>query len=438
MKRARPSRRAVLRGAGVALALPFLESLAPRRALAQAAPPTRFVAWYVPCGIHMAAWTPEGQGGDWRPTPILRPVARWRDKLTLLTGLANPPARPDGPGDHAAGTGSFLTAAHCYKTEGADIRNGVSLDQVIANELGQGHRFPSLVLGSEGGGNAGGCDSGYSCAYSRNISWAGEATPAARETQPRTVFNRLFGGQDEGLTAAQVARRKLYRQSILDFVKDDATRLQGKLGHTDSRKLDEYLTGVRELERQIELAEASRCDAGAPPERPEDLPAHVRAMTDLMVLALQCDLTPVVTYMLGNGGSNRPFPWLNIPEGHHQLSHHQNNPENFRKLQAIDTWELEQLAYLLGRLDAVEEADGKSLLDHTLLFFSSEIEDGNSHAHHNLPILLAGGASGRLETGRHVVYGGGELLSDLFLALAGLMGVSLAAFGDESNGPLSL
>ena len=323
----RLDRRQILRGAGVAIALPFLESLAPRAALAQGGAPTkRFVAFYVPNGIHMRAWTPRGEGADWETTPILAPLEPMKSAVNVLTGFRNRPARPDGPGDHAAGTGSFLTAAHCFKTEGANINNGVSIDQAIANAVGQSHRFPSLALGSEGGGNAGGCDSGYSCAYVRNISWTSETTPAAKETNVQTVFNRLFGGDDAGLTRAQVARRKLYRKSILDFVLTDAERLKPKLGRTDNRKLDEYLTSVRELERQIEITDAQRCDAGPAPGRPDGVRAHVRQMLDLVVLALQCDLTPVVTYMLGNGGSNRPFPWFFICDGDHLFLHHQDNP----------------------------------------------------------------------------------------------------------------
>ena len=431
----RLDRRHFLRGAGATVALPFLPSIA----RAQPAPTKRFVAFYVPCGIHMRAWTPMGRGTRWESTPILAPVEPFREQLNILTGIRNLPARPDGPGDHAAGTGSFLTAAHCFKTEGANISNGISIDQAIANAVGQDHRFPSLVLGSEGGGNAGGCDSGYSCAYSRNISWISESQPAAKETNPRTVFNRLFGGQDAGLTEAQIARRKLYRKSILDFVRDDAQRLKPKLGRTDTRKLDEYLTSVRELERQIDLADAERCDSGPAPGRPDDLRGHVRQMLDLMVLAMQCDLTPVVTYMLGNGGSNRPFPWLGISDGHHQLSHHQDNPTNFEQLQTIDIWELEQLAYLLGRMRDTSDRGGTTLLDNTLLFFSSEIEDGNSHAHRNLPILLAGGASGQLPGGRHVWLRDEQPpIADLFITCAQLMGVTLNAFGDDSTGALSL
>ncbi len=440
-------RRSFLRGAGAAVALPFLESIAgglwPHSpaglAMAQGAqaPKARFIAFYVPCGIHMPAWTPATEGSSFTLPPILEPLAEVRDAVTVVSGLRNHPARPDGPGDHAAGTGSFLSAAHCYKTEGANIANGVSIDQVIANQVGQNHRFPSLVLGSEGGGNAGGCDSGYSCAYSRNISWVSETTPAAKETNPKQVFDRLFGGDDAGLTERQIQTRKRYRKSILDFVAEDTTRLKTRLGRTDNRKLDEYLTSVRELERQIELAEQSRCRVGAAPGQPPDLRGHVQQMLDLTVLALRCDLSPVVTFMLGNGGSNRPFPFLGISDGHHQISHHQDNPANHAMLQTIDTWEVSQLAYLMQQLRAVE-TQGSTLLDETVIFFSSEIEDGNSHSHDNLPILLCGGAGGQLESGRHVRFGAAPPIANLFVSLATLCGARVDGFGDDSTGPLLL
>lgn len=444
--RAPLDRRTFLRGAGVAMGLPLLDAMIPSFARAQggmpARPRSRFIAFYVPCGIHMASWDPATEGRDFEMTPILAPVADFRDRMTLIAGVHNRPARPDGPGDHAAGTGSFLTAAHCFKTDGANIRNGVSIDQLIASRVGQGHRFPSLVLGAEGGGNAGGCDSGYSCAYSRNISWIDEDTPAAKETNPRSVFNRLFGADVDGLPPEIAARKALYRRSILDYVRDDTERLRGRLGHTDRLKIDEYLAGVRDLERQIDLSEQSACDPGPRPDRADDFRGTIRQMLALTVTAIRCDLTPVVTFMLGNGGSNRPFPWLNIAEGHHQLSHHQGNPVNHQKLEAINIWEMEQLAWLCRELDAIEEADG-SALDNSTIFFSSEIEDGNSHSHFDLPILLLGKAGGALAGGTYVRYPGdrntGPSIANLFISLARLSGVDdLAQFGDDSTGPLDL
>lgn len=439
---ARPlSRRAFLGGAGAAVALPFLDAMRPGLAWGQGrprgeTPPKRFLAWYVPNGIHMAAWTPVGEGREWALSPILEPLAPVREHVLVLSGLANLPSRPDGPGDHAAGTAGFLTARHVHKTEGADIRNGVSVDQVLAEQIGGDTRFPSLVLGLEGGGNVGGCDSGYSCAYSRNISWAGPRTPVAKEINPRAVFDRLFQGVDPAATRAQIEKRRRYRRSILDFVLDDARRLHGKLGRSDQAKLDEYLTGIRALERQLEAVEdGPRCEPGARPDDGGNLAARVRQMNDLMALAFQCDLTRVATFMLGNGGSNRPYPFLGVNDGHHQISHHQGNPRNLEQLQAIDTWEVEQLAYLLQRLRSIDEGDG-TLLDHCLVFFSSEIEDGDAHRHTNLPVLLAGKAGGAVTPARHVVYRDRPPIANLFVSIIRALGGRAETFGDDGTGPL--
>lgn len=432
------SRRTFLQGAGTLVALPLLEAMIPSTARAQRPIPRRFIGYFVPCGIHMAAFTPMAEGAEFALTPILEPLAAHRSNVMVLSGLANLPGRPDGAGDHAGGTGSFLTGRHCFKTESENIKNGVSVDQVMARSaMGQATRLSSLVIGTEGGSSVGGCDSGYSCAYSRNISWAGEATPVGKEVNPRSVFDRLFAGSDPTANAVQLEKRRLYKKSILDFVSEDATRLQSKLAQTDRAKLDEYLTGVRELERQLTQAPVAQlCDVPAAPMHPMNVELAVRHMTDLMVLALQCDQTRVVSFMLGNGGSNRPFPFLNIGEGHHELSHHQDNAENHRKLQVINTWEVGELARLLDRLKAVPEGDG-TLLDSTLVFWSSEIEDGNAHRHTNLPIVLAGGARIGLRPGRHVVYRNREPISNLFTTFLETMGIEAATFGDDGTGPLA-
>ena len=436
-------RRTFLRGTGVAVALPLLDAMWPTMSFAQPAPEprARFMAFYIPNGIHMDSWWPATEGAEFEITSILEPVAPFRDRLLVVGGVNNRPARPDGPGDHAAGTGSFLTAAHCFKTDGANIRNGQSIDQLIAQQVGQEHRFTSIVLGAEGGGNVGGCDSGYSCAYSRNISWLDDNTPAAKETNPRRAFDRMFGTQNAALSAEVMRKKRLYRRSILDFVLDDATRLQNKMGPTDRQKIDEYLTGVRELERQIDLTEAQQCEPGDRPERPDEFRDTIAQMLDLTAIAFQCDLTPVATFMLGNGGSNRAYPFLGIAEGHHQISHHQGAAENHRKLEIIDIWELEQLARFLGRLDAIQEGE-RTALDNSLVFFSSEIEDGNSHSHFDMPILLAGGAGGQISGGRYLRFPGGRnngpSVANLFVTLGQLCGADVESFGDDSTGALDL
>ncbi len=439
MKKWELSRRTLLRGAGTLMALPLLEQMMPGVARAQAAgapPPRRLVAFYVPCGIHMQKWTPSETGSNYGLTPTLQPLANFKSKMLVLSGIANYPARPDGPGDHASGTGAFITAAHPYKTEGTDIKNGISMDQVAAGHLKQFTRFPSLELGTDGGGATGNCDSGYSCAYARNISWSGPQTPVPKETNPSLVFNRLFGGIDAEETLAQIQKRKAYKQSVIDFVRTDARALEVQLGKTDKQKMDEYLTSVRELELRVQaIEETVTCDPGDSPGNPGDIRDKTRAMLDLMALAFQCDVTRVSSFMLGNAGSNRVFSFLGNTSGHHTYSHHQSLQENYDALARIDLWEVQQLAYLFGKLDAIQEADG-TVLDNSLVFFSSEIEDGNAHRHTNMPIILGGGGGGAVTPGRHVKYSGNPPVANLFISMLASVGVNVPAFGDDGTGPL--
>jgi hypothetical protein len=434
--RARLSRRTFLRGAGALVALPFLEAMLPRSARAQAAAAAkRFVAWYVPNGIEMAGWTPAATGPDWVPTPILQPLASLRSEVLVLSGLANLPARDSVPGDHARGTASFLTARRVRRTDGADIENGISLDQRIAQFVGGTTTLPSLQLGAESGGSTGNCDSGYSCAYARNVSWAGPQSPLAKETDPASAFERLFQGTDTSLSPEERERRRLERLSVLDAVADDARRLRAELGGDDRHKLDEYLAGVRELELRVQSASGGSCEAAEPAE-PADFRARVRAMADLIVLALRCDATRVVTFMQANAGSNQTYPWLGVLDGHHQVSHHQGNAANLAALRAIGTWEVEQLAYLLQQLDATAEPTGGTLLDATIVFFSSEIEDGDSHRHTNLPVLVAGRGGGALAPGRHVRFASNTPLANLFLTFLRAFGVQDVTFGLDGTSPL--
>lgn len=435
--RPRLSRRTFLRGAGALLALPWLEAMLPRVARAQgAASARRFLGWYVPCGIHMAAWTPANTGINYTPSPILSPLAPLRSEVLVLSGLSNRAGQDSVAGDHARGTGCFLTATRVKRTEGADIQNGISLDQVIAQSIGSATTLPSLQLGAEGGGSTGNCDSGYSCAYARNISWAGPQTPLAKETNPRSAFDRLFQGGDAQLSAEERERRRQLRLSVLDAVGEDAHRLRLELGSSDRQKLDEYLGGVRELELRVENLTGSACQVSEPAD-PADFPARVRAMSDIIVLAFRCDLTRVITFMQGNAGSNQTYPWLDVFDGHHQLSHHQGNPINHAQLQAIDTWEVEQFAYLLGQLAAVQEPGG-SLLDSALVFFSSEIEDGDAHRHTNMPVLLAGRGGGAVVPGSHRRWTTEQPVANLFLTILAAFGIERASFGDQGTAPLVL
>jgi hypothetical protein len=393
--------------------------------------------FFVPNGAHMAEWTPAQEGGDFTLPAILEPLAPFQDRLLVLSGLAHQKANAngDGPGDHARSASCFLTASQPYKTAGADIRVGQSIDQVAAEQVGSATRFASLELGIEAGLNAGNCDSGYSCAYSHNISWKTASTPMAKEINPRSVFERLFGdGGDQEAVAR--ARRNERRKSILDLVLDDADRLRGQLGRTDQRKMDEYLTGIREIEQRIARAETEAAAAAPPLARPDGIPQerqdHIRLMGDLMALAFQADLTRISTFMLANEGSNLSYPFIGVNDGHHDLSHHGGNAEKQAKIAKINRFHMEQFAYFLTRLRDTPEGDG-NLLDHAMILYGSAIGDGNAHNHDELPMLLAGGGNGTLATGRHVRYPRGTPASNLFLSLLDRMGASADSFGDSSG-----
>jgi hypothetical protein len=438
----RVSRRAALRGAGVTLALPLLESLVPAPARATAPkPPVRVAFLYVPNGVHMPDWTPKAVGAGFDLPPILEPLRAVKDDLLVLSGLALDPARAygDGGGDHARAMASFLTGRHPRKTDGADLRAGVSIDQVAARTVGRSTRFPSLELGCEGGKNAGECDHGYSCAYQSNLSWRSEATPVAKEINPRLVFDRLFGGPTGGDGDEARARDERRRKSILDHVAEDARRLASALDAPGRRKLDEYLTSVREVERRIGRA-ASPPDGGAaryprPLGIPADYREHLRLMADLLALAFQSDLTRVATFVFANDGSNRSYRAIGVPDGHHDVSHHAGDAAKQEKIRTINRFHAAQLAYFLERLRSTPEGDG-TLLDHCMVVYGSGISDGNAHRHDELPILLAGKAGGALETGRHIRLPKETPLTNLYLSMLDRLGAPLDSFGD-STGRLS-
>jgi hypothetical protein len=442
-KQLRISRRTALKGLGACIALPWLEAMTPRTLLGAAAKgsaPLRMAFLYVPNGINMAEWTPKEEGAGFALTPTLEPLKALKDDFMVLSGLTADKARPhgDGPGDHARAMASFLTGRQARKTDGADIRLGISADQVAAEKVGHATRFSSLEIGCEGGRNAGNCDSGYSCAYSSNLSWRGESLPMSKEINPKLVFDRLFSTTAKG--DGDQARRDRHKQSVLDFVAEDAKALQSNLGANDQRKLDEYLTGVRELELRIAKAPPA-VDLGAnkmnrPTGVPKDYKDHVRLMGDLLALAFQADLTRVATFVFANDGSNRSYKAdLGIGEGHHDLSHHQRKQEKLEKLQKINAFHITQLAYLLERLKAVKEGEG-TLLDHCMIVYGGGISDGNAHNHDDLPILLAGKGGGTLKPGRHVRYPKETPLTNLYVSMLDRMGAKVDSFGD-SNGALT-
>jgi len=435
-------RRTFLRGLGTAVAVPWLESALPRSAWAAAgatpAAPLRLAFLYIPNGAHMQAWTPEKEGADFRLTPTLEPLVSVREKLLVLTGLTADKARPngDGAGDHARSAAAFLTGAQAEKTDGKGIRAGVSVDQLAAEFLGKDTRFPSLVVGCEAGRQAGDCDSGYSCAYSNNISWQSPTMPAGKEVNPRALFDRLFGSGGSAAREESRARRDQQQKSILDLVRGDARRLRRQLGKDDAHKLDEYLDGVREIERRIDQPVDDDLFVDGQMTRPSGIPTdyvkHVRLMGDLLTLAFQTNQTRVATMMLANEGSTKTYPNIGVREGHHDLSHHQNKAEKQAKIAEINRFHVKQLAYVLERLDSIREGDG-TLLDNTMVVYGSGISDGNQHNHDNLPVLLAGGKNAGFSGGRHIRFPDETPLMNLYLRMLHIAGVDIGSIGDSTG-----
>ncbi len=433
----RISRRTVLHGLGAAVALPMLDCMRPLASLAatadssgaagvaQVAAPRRMAFLYVPNGIHMPDWTPKAEGADFELPPTLAALQPFKDDMLVISGLTQAWARPhgDGPGDHARAMAVYLTGCHARKTEGADIHLGISVDQLAAQQVGLATRFPSLELGCEANTHTGHCDVGYCCAYETNLSWKTDHTPAAKETNPRLVFQRLFG-TNENESAAARQEREVTRRSILDFVLDDAQRLNRKLGTGDRRKLDDYLTSIREIERRIDRVESvtHQIHAAAPTGVPENYKDHLRLMADMLVLAFQTDSTRIATFVFVNEANNRPYPWLEVSEGHHDLSHHEGKAEKQAKVAKINRFHVEQLAYLIEKLKNTKEGDG-SLLDACMISYGSGISDGNAHLHHNLPTLLFGRGGGTLLPGRHLRYPIETPLNNLWQAMLQRMGV---------------
>lgn len=441
------SRRTLLRGLGVSLALPVLDSVMPARALAAASasssvPPLRMAFMFVPNGVFVPDWTPQTAGFGFDLPYILEPLASVRDDVCVLTGLTHDKGRAndDGAGDHARSASVFLTGAQPRKTSGANIRSGISVDQFAAQRVGNATRFPSLELGIEAGRSAGSCDSGYSCAYSSNIAWSSESTPVAKETNPRAVFERLFaGGSQKEIDASQNRRKELHK-SILDFVLDDAQRLRNRLGGNDTRKLDEYLNGVREIERRIEMAEEETSEAlptavlgyERPAGKPREFEQHARLMCDMMTLAFQTDSTRISTFMLANAGSNHSYRNIGISSGHHELSHHRGDRVKTDQIRKINRFHVQQLVYFLEKLKAIPEADG-CLLDNCMIVYGSGISDGNRHNNENLPVILAGRGGGTIDTGRHIRYDQETPMNNLYMSLLDRMGAPAEFIGDSTG-----
>ena len=432
---------AALRGLGVSLALPAFESLRAARVLAGGDPAgaVRMAFVYAPNGVIEPRWKPEGIGADYRPGPTLEPLAGLRQDFQIVSGLAhrNGTAGPDGAGDHARAMSTILTGTRPRKTAGSDIRAGVSVDQVAAQRIGDRTRFPSLELTCDAVRRSGECDSGYSCAYSFNMSWRTATQPATPEASPRLVFERLFGAGTGAERARNLASRLGERRSILDFVADDARRMAETLGHDDRHKFAEYIDGVRQIERQIERMESFGVPAAPDIDLPDRPPAlhrdHIRLMADMIVLAFQTDSTRIATLVLSSDGSNRTFPEIEVSDGHHALSHHQDDPEKIEKIARIDRFYVEQFAYLLERLKAATDAAGRPLLDTSMVAYTSGLSDGNKHRHNDLPLLLAGRGGGRLVPGRHLRLPDEQPMANLFLTMLDIVGAPVERFGDSTG-----
>ena len=440
------SRRRFLRGAGAAIALPTLASLVPANAFAaraRANAPTRMAFVYVPNGAIPAAWWPAGEGGaDFVLSPTLAPLAKVQKHLQVISGLEDLCADPgpDGAGDHARAGGTFLTGVRIKKTAGSDIHAGISIDQVVANQIGHQTRFASLELSCDVVRKSGECDSGYACAYEYNMAWRSHNQPLAPEHNPQFVFERLFGEGPVNQRVANLQRRQAEQNSILDYVLADAKSVNARLDGRDRQKLDQYLTSVREIEQRIELTRKMKVqnpEIDAPAGVPANYAEHVALMFDMLLLAFQTDSTRVATLLMAREGSNRPFADIGIASGHHDLTHHKNSPEIIAKVQEIDRWYVQRLAAFLEKMDATKDVDGESLLSHSMIMYGSGNADGNRHSHDNLPIVVAGAGSGTFKTGRYVKLKPTPL-TNIFLTMADGMGAKGIEKHGDSTGRLSV
>jgi hypothetical protein len=449
------SRRRFLRGVGACIALPAMESLMPNGALASVAQaadtplaashagaPVRMAFVYFPNGAHQANWWPGGEGKDFTLGKTMQPLEKVKHRIQVLGGLdhKNATPGPDGAGDHARASGSFLTGVRVKKTAGADIHAGISVDQLAAQQVGHLTRFPSLELTCDSVRKSGNCDSGYSCAYQFNLSWRSPTTPVAPEPNPRLVFERLFGPGAPGERRESLKRRQAQQRSILDFVLDDAASLQRNAPSRDRAKLDEYLTSVREIEKRIEKAErfgeTPDPAVDTPPGIPPTFEEHMKLMFDMLVLAFQTDSTRVATFLLANEGSNRSFAEIGIPEGHHYLSHHQGREEMMAKIAEIDSFYMKQFAAFLEKMEATKDFDGNSLLHNSMIVYGCGNADGNRHTHTNLPIVLAGAGGGTLTPGRYNKLSS-QPMSNLLLTMADRLGVKGVERLGDSTGRVS-
>jgi hypothetical protein len=438
------SRRTALRGLGASLALPLLDAMVPALSAISrtaAAPVRRLGFFYIPNGARMDTWTPATTGSSFDLPRILKPLEPYRDRLVVVSGLDHQQAENmgEGVGEHARASAVWLNGVRPKRTEGADVRAGTTADQLAAQVLGKDTALPSLELALEPNFMVGNCDNGYSCVYMNTLSWRTPTTPMPMENNPRVVFERMFG---EGGTASERVMEMRRDRSILDAVASEMSRLQRALGASDRSTVADYLDNVREVERRIQRAEATNGESGITDalERPIGIPPtfdeHAKLMYDLQLLAFQADITRVMTFQIGREFSPRTFPNLGVTDGHHSISHHQNNPDRLEKLAKVNVYHMELFTEFLQKLQAARDGDG-SLLDHSLLLYGGGISDGDTHSHLNLPIVLLGGSAGHLRGGRHLKFPSGTPMSNLLVSVLDKVGARPERFGD-SNGTIQL
>jgi hypothetical protein len=436
-KKALP-RRTFLRGMGSAtIALPFLDAMTPAFAAAgTGTPPVRMAFFYVPNGMVMDGWNPTYEGKFQELPRALKPLEPFKDDILQIGNLTHNAGRAllDGAGDHGRCCGSYLTGIQVKKSL-TEIRAGVSFDQLVANEIGKQTRFPSLELGMEDARQAGDCDSGYACAYTNNLAWRSESQPLPPVLDPRAFFERMFG-TGQPMTPEERTRRSMYRRSILDFVTDHTHKLESTLGPSDRRKLDEYLSAIREVERQIERAEHDNSQIDPHMDKPYGIPAdfseHFKLMSNMIAIAFQADQTRVVTFLMTREGTSRPYRELDIPDGHHPLTHHRNIPELMEKVRKINEYHVRQFAGFIEKMKSTQEGSG-SLLDNCMIVYGAGLNDGNTHLHEDLPTLIAGRGGNYIKTGRRMVVRRETPMCNLFLTMMDRMGVHVDKFGDSTG-----
>jgi hypothetical protein len=429
------NRRTFLRAAGVTVALPLLDAMTPAFAATRKAVP-RFTALYIPNGVSPHTWVPDGAGKDFVFSPALSPLEPFKKHVTVVSNMAHHIAdrQNDGFGDHSRATGAFLSGCHAKRTQGDDLRLGITADQIAAATLGKDTLLPSLELTLEDKNIAPLCDEGYTCAYLNTLSWTSPTTPLPMENDPRLVFERLFG---EESSPEERELRTRQNRSILDATTGTINKLSARVGAKDRLKVDQYLTSIREVEARLQRIEnQARQTTQATVDRPLGVPEkfddYIRLMFDLQVIAFQGDITRISTMMLAREVAVRSYPQIGVPDSHHSLSHHDNNPSKLAKLTKIDTYHVQQAAYFLGKLKEVDE-NGSSLLDNSIILYGGAIGNGNIHNHNNLPVFLAGGGAGTLEGGRHLTFKQDMPMSNLLRSVLDKLGVKIDSLGDSTG-----